>query len=83
MSFANWLERHMKSNAPPPPPIIAAPTPTDEVAHHSEVTQEELVAGTAAVRAVLEESGYSSFVSDEQARSLAAKVLDAAARARE
>jgi hypothetical protein len=49
----------------------------------SGITQGELKAGTAAVRAALEKAGYSSFVSDEQCQQVAYDVLKAAVDVRE
>lgn len=81
MSFANWVRAHVAPGAPSPPSIIPEPE-KGEPEHHDAVTEDELTAGIAAVRAVLEETGYSSFVSDAQCRGLALKVLTAAAEVR-
>lgn len=48
----------------------------------AEVTDAEIDAGQQALRAALEETGYSSFVSDEQCRALTVKMLEAAAAVR-
>ena len=46
------------------------------------VPQDEVDAGAIAVRKVLKEAGYSSFVSDEQCWALANSVLNAALKVR-
>ena len=43
-----------------------------------EVPETEIQAGVDAFRAMLEESGYSSWVSDEQVRATVIKILEAA-----
>lgn len=43
-----------------------------------EVPETEIVAGCAAFRAMLVDSGYSSWVSDEQVRATVEKILKAA-----
>ena len=80
-NFSEWLNKHFKHGIPKVPPIISDSTEV-EGPNASLVSEAELIAGQKAVREVLDESGYGSFVSDEQALSLATKILVAAAKVR-
>lgn len=80
-NFSEWINTHFKHGTPKVPPIISDNTVV-EAPNASLVSEAELLAGQKAIREVLDESGYGSFVSDEQALSLATKVLVAGAKAR-
>jgi hypothetical protein len=83
--LSEWLNRGNFEEAPPTPiPVTEVPAIPDHPARPSEplVTGAEISAGQAAIRAALEESGYSSLVSDMQCETLATSVLLAAAKVR-
>lgn len=74
---------------PPPPPIapeervvVPQEPPRPAPTRRPLVAEGELEAGHAAMRGILVESGYSSFVSDEQVRHMVTTILVAAAKSR-
>jgi hypothetical protein len=83
--LTQWLHRgNLDEPLPSPIPVTEVPEIPDHPARPSEplVTGAEISAGQVAIRAALEESGYSSFVSDMQCETLATRVLLAAAKVR-
>lgn len=95
MNLAEWMRAHgiMRTDHKLPSPLEQAKAPTipphpdsatdvHGVAFEPAVSPEEITAGNAAIRKVLDESGYGSFVSNEQSTSLATAVLVAAANQR-
>lgn len=81
--LSEWFNTHFKHETVPTlPPVISDGSPV-EVPDAPLVSEAELNAGQKAIREVIDESGYGSFVSDAQALSLATKVLIAAAKVRQ
>lgn len=91
--LSEWLSMISHPNAPKPPSPLPEPRKPHKVPKHTVdpekpepespvVTDEEIAAGNAAIRVVLDESGYGSFVSNAQSTSLATAVLLAGAKVR-